>query len=183
MKEFIESLNISSSNYVQIGITLFLIVLFFIVRLTVSKLVHRHSREYDFEQSQVFYIVKLLNVGLLIILFTLISFVWEISWHGLSIYFVSIFTVIGIAFFAQWSILSNITASVILFFYFPLQVGAHVKIFEGDNSIQGEVLDITLFSIKIQLADGNVISYPNNLAVQKPIIRLNNPEMKETNTE
>jgi small-conductance mechanosensitive channel len=41
---------------------------------------------------------------------------------------------------------------------------------DGDNSIEGRVIDITLFSVIISLPNQNKIYYPNNLAVQKPII-------------
>ena len=80
---------------------------------------------------------------------------------------------------AQWSILSNITASVILFFYYPYEIGSYVTIYEGDNSITGKVVDITLFSVRLQLDTGDEIAYPNNLAIQKPIIQLKNKPKKQ----
>jgi len=176
MDELLASIKLEVSNYIQFGLTLLLIVLFFVSKRIVSRLSHRHGKKYDYDKAQIFYVVKLLNFGLVIIFITLISLVWEVSWHGLSVYFVSIFTVIGIGFFAQWSMLSNITASVILFFYFPVQAGKYVKIFEGDNSISGKVLDITMFSIKLKLENGEIISYPNNLAIQKPIVKISPPK-------
>jgi small-conductance mechanosensitive channel len=44
---------------------------------------------------------------------------------------------------------------------------------DGDNSVEGVIIDITLFAMLIQLADENVVSYPNNLAIQKAIVNLN----------
>jgi len=71
--------------------------------------------------KRVIYTIKFFKTSWGIIMLTLISIIWDISFEGLSIYFASIFTIIGVAFFAQWSMLSNITASVILFFQFFLQ--------------------------------------------------------------
>ena len=95
----------------------------------------------------------------------------EVSFQGLSLYFASIFTVIGVALFATWSVLSNLTASVILFFFFPYRIGRKVKIIDGDNSIEGQIVDITLFHIKVETEDDRIVAYPNNLAIQKPIMQ------------
>jgi small-conductance mechanosensitive channel len=87
------------------------------------------------------------------------------SFKGLSISFASIFTVIGVAFFAQWSILSNITASVLLFFNFSYKVGNKIKIMDGDNSVTGEVANVTLFTFQIKNESGELVNYPNNLFI------------------
>ncbi len=158
--------------YIQIILTVGLITLFLIVRFVIGKLIKRYGRRNELESNRIAYIRKLVSIILAIIFTTLIGIVWELSLQGLSLYFASFFTVAGIGLFAQWSILSNVTASAILFFYFPFKIGSRVKILDGDNSITGEVKDITLFSIKIETDDKNEVSYPNNLAIQKPIIQI-----------
>jgi small-conductance mechanosensitive channel len=67
---------------------------------------------------------------------------------------------------------SNITAAVILFFFFPFKIGSSIKIIDGDHSVKGQVLGISLFSIRIELEDGSEVYYPNNLAIQKGIVYL-----------
>ncbi|MEM1137650.1 MAG: mechanosensitive ion channel domain-containing protein, partial [Bacteroidota bacterium] len=109
---------------------------------------------------------------LLILCLIILGIIWEISIKGLSIYFASFFTVAGIALFAQWSVLSNITAGVILFFYFPIKIGTKVQILDGGNKIEGLVLDLTIFSVKLEDSDGNEIYIPNNIAIQKGIVSL-----------
>ena len=44
-----------------------------------------------------------------------------------------------------------------------------MKIVDKDMAVEGLVIDITLFYIKIKTEEGQIISYPNNLAIQKPI--------------
>ncbi|AFV00596.1 mechanosensitive ion channel domain-containing protein [Simiduia agarivorans] len=84
----------------------------------------------------------------------------------------SIFAVAGVAFFAQWSILSNITASAIIFFSFPYRVGDWIQVVEKDVDIQGTVEDISLFHVLIRNNRGELVTYPNSLILQKPVLRM-----------
>lgn len=84
----------------------------------------------------------------------------------------SIFAVAGVAFFAQWSILSNITASAIIFFSFPYRVGDWIQVVEKDVDIQGTIEDISLFHVLIRNSRGELVTYPNNLILQKPVLRM-----------
>lgn len=153
----------------EIILTFILIILFFITRKILIKIIQNHARNNDHLKPRLAYIIKLSNFGLSLFFITLIAIVWEISFAGLSIYFASFFTVAGVAFFASWSILSNITAYAILFFYFPFKIGSKIRIIDGDNSVEGVVDDITFFFIHIRIISGELVTYPNNLAIQKPI--------------
>jgi small-conductance mechanosensitive channel len=70
--------------------------------------------------------------------------------------------------------LSNITASVLLFFNFPFKIGSRIKIMDKDDSVIGVVKDITFFAIQIEDENGDLVSYPNNVAIQKAIVQLKN---------
>lgn len=48
--------------------------------------------------------------------------IWGVETKDILFTVSSIATVIGVAFFAQWSILSNITSGMILFFSFPFRI-------------------------------------------------------------
>ena len=113
---------------------------------------------------------KLFNVLMLLLLITSIGAIWEISLKGLSLYFASILTIIGVALFATWSVLSNLTASIFLFFFFPYRIGQKVKVVDGDNSVEGVILDINLFYIRIETDENHIVAYPNNIVIQKPLI-------------
>jgi small-conductance mechanosensitive channel len=161
--------NIGPHVLVETGLTLLLIVIFFIVRKIISRLIRKHGLNLMHSKSRVAYVVKLSNFGLSLIFITLIAIVWEVSIKGLSIYFASFFTIVGVAFFASWSLLSNVTAYTIIFFYFPFKIGSTIRIIDGENSVEGKVDDITFFFIKIKLPTGEKVTYPNNIAIQKPI--------------
>ena len=159
-------------NYIQFAITAGFIILLLVFRSITNRIVKRHARINDFHPSRILYTIKFFNFIWFITFGTLIAITWDISFNWLSVYLASFFTVTGVALFAQWSILSNITASVILFFNYPIRIGSKIKIADGDNSVSGTVKDITLFSIRIKTEEGELITYPNNLAIQKPIVQM-----------
>ena len=101
-----------------------------------------------------------------------IAFIWSVDIKGVSVVASSIFAIIGVAMFAQWSILSNVTASIIIFFTFPARVGDRVRIVDGDDSIEGTIMEITLFQTELKDSQENRVLYPNNLLLQKPVIKI-----------
>ena len=81
----------------------------------------------------------------------------------------SILAVLGVGFFAQWSILSNLTASVILFFNHPVRIGDRIRILDKDFDLTGVVKDITGFYFFLYTDDGRNVSLPNSIVIQKGI--------------
>jgi small-conductance mechanosensitive channel len=79
-----------------------------------------------------------------------------------------------VALFAQWSILSNITASLLIFFGFPYRVGDWVKICDKDDDITGHIIEISTFHVILQRLNGDIVTYPNSLILQKAVIKLSN---------
>lgn len=160
----------SEDHLISLVISIALLLFYFFSRTLIKKLIRRHASKNNFVQSRSLYVMKVTGMVNFILFAALLGFTWEISLSGLSLYFASIFTVVGVGLFANWSILSNITASVILFFFFPYKIGSRVKIQDGDNSIEGQVIDITMFYMEIEIEESKIVSYPNNLAMQKPFI-------------
>lgn len=154
----------------QIAITAALLIVYFVLRRLVKKFVFNHGKKHSIVMIRTALVYKSIKISILITIFMVIALIWNVSFKGFSVYFASFFTVAGIGLFAQWSIISNITASAILFFYSPFRIGSKIKIIDGDNSISGTIKDISLFALTIQSEDGQMISYPNNLVIQKPIM-------------
>ncbi len=155
---------------IPISVTAGLLLIYVVGRSLSLRFIKRHAEKNKLSKGRELYARKLISLLLLLLFLTIIGASWEISLKGLSLYFASIFTVVGVALFATWSILSNLTASIILFFFFPYRVGSEIRIIDGENSQEGRILDITLFYIEIETADKKVVAYPNNLAVTKPIV-------------
>lgn len=155
-------------HLVELIISLAIIVLYLISRQVIKRLVRKQSEKFNFDKARTLYINKITGMVNLIAFVVILGFTWELSLAGLGVYFASIFTVVGVGLFANWSMLSNMTASVILFFFFPYKVGSKIRIQDGDNSVEGLILDIKVFYIEIETEDGRIVSYPNNIAIQKP---------------
>ena len=95
--------------------------------------------------------------------------IWGVQKNDIMITLSSIATVVGVAMFAQWSILSNITSGVILFFSFPFKIGDVIKVHDKDFPFEGEIIDINAFHTDLITKEGERLVYPNNLLLQKGI--------------
>ena len=95
--------------------------------------------------------------------------VWGVDQSELVLFMTSVLTVIGIALFAQWSILSNLTAGLILFFNHSVRLDDTVTIMEKDYEIEGRIVDIGFFFITLKTKDGDQITLPSNAFLQKTI--------------
>ena len=95
----------------------------------------------------------------------------------------SAFAVLGVALFAQWSILSNLTASIIIFFKFPYRIGDHIRIVNKDADLSGMIEEIGSFHIHIRQAGGDLVTFPNTMLLQVAVIKLNANTMAETSQQ
>ena len=93
--------------------------------------------------------------------------VWGIDFSGLLLISTSLITITGVALFANWSLLSNITAYFILLFQPSYSRGNFIRIFEGDNFVEGTIAEVNLFNIKLVTDEDEVIMYPNNLLLTR----------------
>lgn len=118
------------------------------------------------------FILKSFQVVSLVMFIGLSAVVLDIGFGDISLFLSSIFAVLGVALFAQWSILSNLTASVLIFFFFPYRIGDKIQVLEKDADIRGKIIDITMFHVLIRHEDGDEISYPNNMILQKGVAKL-----------
>ncbi len=171
------------SHYFQLVLTFAMLAVFILIRQFFRSMVRARAIENEMGLSQRKYAHKFFNIIFTLLFLIGLGVIWDISVKGLSVYFASIFTIIGVALFANWSILSNVTSSIILFFTSPFKIGSKIEILDKDDSIAGTVVDITFFTIKILTEDGFEIAYPNNLALQKPIKLLNKNGLESDNLQ
>ncbi|KIA97304.1 mechanosensitive ion channel protein MscS [Flavobacterium sp. KMS] len=153
----------------EIFATGILIVITAAVRVTITQLVRRYAKKEHFLEHRTNLIIKYIHL-LTNILFVIGLFVvWGVQTDDIFLTVSSIATVIGVAMFAQWSILSNITSGIILFFSFPFKIGDSIKIHDKDFPIEAEIEDINAFHVSLKTKEGEKIIYPNNLLLQKGI--------------
>ncbi len=58
---------------------------------------------------------------------------------------------------------------MILLFSFPFKIGDSIRIHDKDYPLEGEIEDIRAFYTLLKTTSGEIISYPNNLLLQKGI--------------
>ena len=136
-----------------------------------NALIRRFGFQKDVSPYRIKYITKTFKVVIIAFYCIIIIHISGYEYAQISFFLSSVFAVLGVALFAQWSILSNITASLIIFFGFPYRVGDRIKIMDKDDDIHGIIEEITLFHVLIK-RDDELITYPNSLILQKGVIKL-----------
>lgn len=153
------------------GIILSLII---ILRIITSKLVRRFAQTTHVIEHRTNLVIKYIHLLITILAVIGLIIIWGFQPKDIIIAVSSIATVVGVAMVAQWSILSNITSGVILFFSFPFKIGDVIKIHDKEFPIVGEIEDITAFHIVLKTKNGEQVIYANNLLFQKGISIMKN---------
>ncbi|MDB2389416.1 mechanosensitive ion channel family protein [Flavobacteriaceae bacterium] len=162
-----------SNLYFELIATGVLFLILLISRALIIGLIRRFSHSEQIIDRRVQLITKLINYVILGCAFVGVFVIWGVDVRNLGVIVSSIFAVIGVAFFAQWSILSNITSGVIMFFTFPYKIGDRIMIHDKDYEYIGIIEDIKTFHIVLVNDAGQRITYPNSLVLQKGVSILN----------
>ena len=151
---------------VSTGILL-LVIMF--LRYIASNLTRKYARVTEVLEHRVNLVIKYISILCTIIFFIGIFVIWGVKTENIVTTFSAVITVIGVAFFAQWSILSNITSGIILLFSFPFRIGDFIRVHDKEFPIEAEIIDISAFHTLLRTVEGERISYPNNLLLQKGV--------------
>ncbi|HKL02913.1 MAG TPA: mechanosensitive ion channel domain-containing protein [Cryomorphaceae bacterium] len=154
---------------IKIIATLVALSVYIILRTVASRFIDKTVATGSLHKTRGKIVKKAVNLVLLLLAFTIISIVWGVEKGELAIFIGSVLTVIGIALFAQWSILSNITAGIILFFNHSVKLDDTIAIIDKDFNIEGRVSDIGIFFVILKTESGEKVSVPNNVFIQKMI--------------
>jgi small-conductance mechanosensitive channel len=156
-----------------------LLMLVFLSRTIVSKIVRRYAKTSQIIERRTNLVIKYINILINILALITLILIWGVQAKDIFITLSSVATVIGVAMFAQWSILSNITSGIILFFSFPFKIGDVIVIHDKDFLEEGEIQDIGAFHVTLLSKEGEVIIYPNNLFFQKGISIMKKPSIND----
>ena len=152
------------------------ILVFYLASKLLNKITHDISVRRALGDARLLYINRLLNIGMIFCCLVVVCLLMGLGYGEISVFLSSIFAVVGVGMFAQWSILSNITASMIIFFAFPYRVNDRIKIMDRDDDMTGVIVEISMFHVILQRDDGNLITYPNTLILQKAVLKIDRPE-------
>ena len=171
-------INTFQTELLYTGILLvILLIVRFILKISIKKIgVKSHINE-----ARIRLIIRYATVVLFLLAILIESFILGAKPADIALVFSSVFAVIGIALFATWSIISNITSGIIMFFSFPYKVGDKIQIHDKDFPIEAIIEDIRAFQIHLRLEDGNLVTYPNNLILQKAVTLIEKDAINEIN--
>lgn len=149
--------------------TSILLLILLIVRFVLTTLITKISRKNGMNMARIHLINRYVSVTLFLIGLIVIPFIFGKQPRDLINLFSTVFAVIGIGLFAIWSILSNITSGIIMFFSFPYKVGDKIQIHDKDYPLEGIIEDIRAFQLHLRLENGDLVTYPNNLMLQRAV--------------
>jgi small-conductance mechanosensitive channel len=153
----------------QIAETIIIIIVFVITKLITKRIIKKVGLRFKYQSGRVKITYKIVGVLLLIILTVFLLSIWGVDQSRLLLFLSTVLTILGVAFFAQWSIISNITSTLIIFFNHPVKIGDKLSILDKEYPIEGILMDIGIFFIIIKTADDKKITIPSNVFMQKMV--------------
>lgn len=169
--------NFIANHHSELIYSLIVFLVILVLKFLFTTAVRKVSKLSGFNPVRTNLIIKFINIGLTLIAIIALTLVWSVNYKELGVLLSSVFAVLGVALFAQWSILSNITAGVILFFSFPFKIGNTIRILDKEltdtdssNLDTFVIEDIRAFHLHLRSSNGEILTYPNNLVLQKGVI-------------
>ena len=164
---------------IQLIETFVVLVVYVIVYYTTKTFINNSLKNTQLQRRRRKITIKAINLFTLLTAIILLSAIWGLKQNEITVFVSTILTALGIAFFAQWSLLSNVTSSLLLFFNHPIKIGDSIKVLDKDYPVEGEVSDLTYFFVHLKTENGETITIPNSLFLQKSVLVLEkNPDLR-----
>jgi small-conductance mechanosensitive channel len=157
------------THFIKIIETVIVVVVLIVTHIFTRRSINNILKKIHFSLQRRKLTLRMINLLLTITSIVFIAAIWGVKQTDIVVFISSIMAILGIAFVAQWSLLSNITAGLILFFNHPLKIGDHIKILEKDFIVEGIVNDISFFFIHIKTENNEKITISNTVILQKTI--------------
>lgn len=149
--------------------TVLVLVGLVILSLLIKGTIRRIGNRYHLQKDRTAFTLKVVTIGLYVAAGVTLLFIWGVDQNELVVFLSSFVAILGIALFAQWSMLSNVTASIILFVSHPAKVGDSISILDKDYPLTGKIKDIGAFFVTVETETNEVVTIPNALLFQKMI--------------
>ena len=148
---------------VTLGALVLLLLLKYVVRITAKKVGAIMGKP----RERIRHIRKVIG-GILNVTFIIcIALYWGVKPENLAVAISSVLAFVGVAMFAQWSMVSSLTAGVIMFFSAPFHVGNSIRIIDKDCPLEAVIEHIGAFYTHLRTTEGELVILPNNLFLQK----------------
>ena len=157
---------------IQLIESVVLLILLLIILKILHRIVQKAGIKFSYDKTRIKIVKKVMTFATYLVLVGTLLLIWGIKPSQLVGYAASLFTVVGIAFLAQWSIISNITSTLIIFFNHQVNIGDTIVILDKDYEIEGKISDIGIFFIIIKVKENEYVSLPSNVFMQKMVKKI-----------
>lgn len=167
---------------IQIIETIVVILGYFTAYYTTKIFINNSLKQTHLQRGRRKMIIKAVHLVSFLAASIFLSAIWGLKQNEIAVFVGTLLTALGIAFFAQWSLLSNVTSSLLLFFNHPVKIGDTLKVLDKEYPFEGEVTDLTYFFVHLESANGEIITIPNSLLLQKSVsvVEKNNTSKSKT---
>lgn len=163
-------MNFELSGYIPQAIaSVATIIVAIVTRYLVIKIIHKSARITDSLMPMIMPIQRICTIAINLIALTALITIWGVEKQNILLGLSSVFAVIGVALFAQWSILSNVTAGLIIFFNSPFRIGDYIHILDKDFPLEAKVENFLTFYTHLRTDDGVLHVFPNSYLLQRGI--------------
>ena len=149
----------------KIGISVGIIILGFIVRSLINRLVANKIPVVRELQRQS--VKQVFGIALWSLVIIAIVSLWSLNLENLWVFLTTVVGIVAIGFFAVWSILSNIIAGILLILTQTIKVGDTILIVPDE--VRGKVTRITLMFTTLKDKEEYIVHIPNNMLFQRVI--------------
>lgn len=153
----------------QIIATVVTIVALPVFKYIARKLVRKYGQLAHMSMPRIRQVRQIIAILLNITFILIIAIIWGVRPQNILIGLSSVFAILGVALFAQWSMLSNVTAGILMYFSAPYHVGNKIQIIDKDYPIVATIEIIGTFYTHIRTDEDELIVIPNNLFLQKMV--------------
>lgn len=172
MSDLLGSIALDSINAVllyKIAGSLAAVAAYLVIRWFRNRAIDRIAARRRFSPGRVAATRRVVRVVSRMALVIVIAVIFSIKIQGLLAVSGAVLATAGFAFLTEWSILSNVTASIIMFWRFPIHIGDRIAVLDNP-ALSGVVRDMTPFFIIVTDENGNTVTIPNNAAFQRSIV-------------
>jgi small-conductance mechanosensitive channel len=147
---------------IQIFETLIILGCYIILYFIFKTVINNFLKKTRLERSRRKMAIRAVQLFTSMTAIVLLTGVWGFKQNEIALFASTILTALGIAFFAQWSLLSNITSSILIFFNHPIKLGDYRKVLHKDFHFEGEVTEMNYFFVHIKTNNNELITIPNS---------------------
>jgi small-conductance mechanosensitive channel len=151
----------------QIVVTVAALALLWLLKFVIRRVAKKMGAMLGKPRERVRHVRKIIGAVLNITFLICIALLWGVKPENLALTLSSVLAFLGVAMFAQWSVLSNVTAGIIMFFSAPYHVGEAIRVIDKDVPLEAVIEHVGAFYTHLRTTEGELVVLPNNIFLQK----------------